>query len=122
MKTAPMMVVMVSCTASRPYTFLMNPVKKIEVSHMSSAACNIQSLTQPHVLAGPSHVVVEGEVILETSLDPLAGAAPLLLTLEIEDKTLLTGSGVIDISLTIFRNDQKKSFNIAINPWQRQLS
>ena len=89
---------------------------------MSSVAGNIESLTQPHVLAGPGHIVVEGEVILETSLDPLAGAAPLLLTLEIEDKTLLTGSGVIDISLTIFRNDQKKSFNIAINPWQRQLS
>ena len=29
MKTAPMMVVMVSCTASRPYTFLMNPDHKI---------------------------------------------------------------------------------------------
>ena len=61
-------------------------ITKLEVSDMSSVACNIQSLTQPHVLAGPGHVVVEGEVVLETSLDPLAGAAPLLLTLEIEEK------------------------------------
>ena len=46
----------------------------------------VESLTKPDVLAGPGHVVVEGEVILETSLDPLAGAAPLLLTLEIVEK------------------------------------
>lgn len=34
------------------------------------------------MLAGPGHVVVEGEVILQTSLDSLSGADTLLLTLK----------------------------------------
>ena len=42
----------------------------------------VESLTKPHVLAGPGHVVVEGEVILQPSLYPLTGAAPLLLALK----------------------------------------
>ena len=42
----------------------------------------VESLTKPHVLAGPGHVVVEGEVILQPSLHSLAGAAPLLLALK----------------------------------------
>ena len=42
----------------------------------------VESLTKPHVLAGPGHVVVEGEVIVQPSLYPLTGAAPLLLALK----------------------------------------
>ena len=41
----------------------------------------VESLTEPHVLAGPGHVVVEGEVTLQPSLHPLTGA-PLLLALK----------------------------------------
>ena len=42
----------------------------------------VVSLTQPHVLAGPGHVVVEGEVILQPCLHSLAGASSLLLALK----------------------------------------
>ena len=46
----------------------------------------VVSLTQPHVLAGPGHVVIEGKVILQAGLHPLAGAAPLLLALKTRGK------------------------------------
>ena len=71
-----MMVVMVSCTASSPYTFLMKPgdttipgrIYRIkDQDSRINCGCSLV-LTEPDVLAGPGHVVVEGEVLLQSVL------------------------------------------------------
>ena len=68
---------MESCTASSPYTFLMNPDNTTQYCHRVLDILTMLTPTQPDVLAGPGHVIVVCKVPLQPGLHPRPLVLPL---------------------------------------------